>query len=397
MKFCFFTFYYPPDLSAGSFRSKSLVENLINQMDAKNSLVVITSSPNRYKSYEIKTEFLTIKRNLKIYRIRLPQHSGSMVSQAFSFSIYFFKAIKICYKEKPDYLIGTSGRLMTAILTWLASILIRKPYAIDLRDIFSETISDIFEKKNRFIGKLFYKLFSYLDKQVLTNANCVNLVSAGFSKYFEEKGIDTSKWLFYPNGIDDIFLHETISTINPSECKFNILYAGNIGYAQSLHKIVPDVAKKLGVKYRFVIIGDGSAREKLIVRLKKLKIKNVTIINPVNRQKLLNYYRESNILFLHLDNIPAFKRVLPSKIFEYAAMGKPIVAGIQGYSSNFVRDYIPYSLIFEPGEVDHCVESIIKSTYKTVKKSEVDHFINNFSRNKIMKSFATDLLKISKT
>ena len=93
---------------------------------------------------------------------------------------------------------------------------------------------------------------------------------------------------------------------------------------------------------------------------------------------------------------PAFKRVLPSKIFEYAVMGKPIVAGVQGYSSKFLKKHIPYSLVFEPGDVDRCVETIIKSTNKTVKKNEVDHFINNFSRNTIMKSFAADLLKISK-
>jgi glycosyltransferase involved in cell wall biosynthesis len=397
MKFCFFTFYYPPDLSAGSFRSVALVKSLIAQMDSKDSIVVITTSPNRYKSYEVKTETLTIKKNLKIFRIKLPKHSGSMLSQAFSYSIYSFKAIKICYKERPDYLIGTSGRLMTAILTWLASVLIRKPYAIDLRDIFSETISDLFATKNRFVGKLFNKLFSYFDKQVLTNANCVNVVSKGFPKHFEERGIDTSKWLFYPNGIDDIFLHETISKISPSKCKFTILYAGNIGYAQSLDKIIPDIAKKLGEKYRFVIVGDGSARKKLITRMERFNIKNVTIVNPVNRQKLLNYYRESDILFLHLAGLSAFERVLPSKLFEYAAMGKPIVAGIEGYASDFARDYIPYSLIFEPGQVDLCVECIIKSTSMTVKKSEMENFINNFSRNTIMNSFATDLLKMAKT
>ena len=51
----------------------------------------------------------------------------------------------------------------------------------------------------------------------------------------------------------------------------------------------------------------------------------------------------------------------------------------------------------KPGDVDHCVETIIKSTNKKVKKSEINHFINNFSRKTIMKSFAADLLKISKT
>ena len=271
-----------------------------------------------------------------------------------------------------------------------------KTYAIDLRDIFSETISNLFSKKNRFLGKLSYKLFSYIDKQVLENANSVNIVSIGFRKYFEERGIDTSKWLFYPNGIDDIFLHETISKISPSKCEFTILYAGNIGYAQALDKIVPDVAKKLGEKYRFVIIGDGSAREKLITSLESRNIKNVTIINPVDRQKLLNYYRGADILFLHLDDVPAFKRVLPSKLFEYAVMGKPIVAGVEGYPSEFVRNHIPHSLIFKSGQVDLCVECIIKSTSMTVKKNEMNNFINKFSRNIIMNSFANDLVKISK-
>ena len=79
MKFCFFTFYYPPDLSAGSFRSIALVNALIEKMDKKSSLVVITTSPNRYKSYDVSSEFLTVKDNLKIYRVKLPKHSGYML------------------------------------------------------------------------------------------------------------------------------------------------------------------------------------------------------------------------------------------------------------------------------------------------------------------------------
>ena len=53
-------------------------------------------------------------------------------------------------------------------------------------------------------------------------------------------------------------------------------------------------------------------------------------------------------------------------------------------------------LIFDPCKVDQFVESIIKSTYIKAKKHDVGYFINNFSRNTIMNSFATDLLKIAK-
>ena len=43
------------------------------------------------------------------------------------------------------------------------------------------------------------------------------------------------------------------------------------------------------------------------------------------------------MLFLHLGAVPAFEKVLPSKLFEYAALGKPVLAGVAGYAADFVR------------------------------------------------------------
>ena len=110
---------------------------------------------------------------------------------------------------------------------------------------------------------------------------------------------------------------------------------------------------------------------------------------------MIKYYQKSDILFLHLNNIPAFKRVLPSKLFEYAALGKPIVAGMDGYSSEFASKHIPYSLIFKPEQVDECVEKIIESSKIVINQKEVDLFINNFSRKHLMRAFAHDILKIA--
>ena len=62
---------------------------------------------------------------------------------------------------------------------------------------------------------------------------------------------------------------------------------------------------------------------------------------------LLEYYKNADILFLHLKNIAAFKRVLPSKVFEYGALGKPIVAGVSGYSANFIKQNLQINYCFE--------------------------------------------------
>ena len=60
---------------------------------------------------------------------------------------------------------------------------------------------------------------------------------------------------------------------------------------------------------------------------------------------------------MHLNDIP----VLLSKIFEYTALRRPIVAGLGGYSAKFIVYNVPYVTIFNSGDVDGCVDAIKKS------------------------------------
>jgi len=82
---------------------------------------------------------------------------------------------------------------------------------------------------------------------------------------------------------------------------------------------------------------------------------------PVKREKLFKYYKDADILFLHLNDIPAFRRVLPSKIFEYTTLKRSIVARLSGYFAKFLVDNVPYFTIFNSGDVDGCVDAIKKS------------------------------------
>jgi len=52
------------------------------------------------------------------------------------------------------------------------------------------------------------------------------------------------------------------------------------------------------------------------------------MLHPANRFKLITNYLKSHILVLHLNDYPAIKIVLPSKIFEYVVIGKPVWAGV---------------------------------------------------------------------
>lgn len=392
MKIVFFTFYFPPDIGAGAFRSVAFSKSLKRKLKDDDKVHVITAHPNRYKAHRVKAKDIEIDEMITIHRINVPAHSGTMFSQAYTFCVFFFYAFNLCRKLKPDFLIGTSSRLMTAILTWISASFLKKRYFIDMRDIFSETISDIFMQKNRMIGLIIKYIFLKLERWILSSAAGVNVVSGGFIKYFEKNGIDTSNWFFFPNGVDEDFVDFPMHDIEQKKKVKTILYAGNIGKGQGLEKIIPDIAKSLGSEYLIKIIGDGGAISILKESLKKENVKNIQLLPPVGRLELTQYYLEADVLFLHLNNIPAFKRVLPSKIFEYAALGKPIIGGLNGYSAEFMRQNIPYAQVFSPGDSKRAVKLILDSNSIEITRDMVNKFVRKYLRVSIMDELAQELV-----
>ena len=388
MKIVFFTFYYPPDLCAGSFRAIALAQALSKRMKNDDELHIITTHPNRYENHRVKASDIEVHGNITIHRISVPSHKSGMFSQARTFVTYALASYKLCNKLNPDFLIGTTSRLMTGILTGLSARKLGCKYFIDLRDIFSETISDIFSKKNKLLGSISKKTFSLLERWLFNKATGVNVVSEGFPEYFQTMGIDTSNWSFFPNGVDKIFTN--LPFIGNKRLKeiTTVLYIGNIGTGQGLENILPATAKYMGNKYHFLVIGGGGATPKLINAIKNNNVDNIEILAPIKREKLIKYYEEADILFVHLNDIPAFQRVLPSKIFEYAALRKPIVAGLSGYSAKFILDNVPYATIFNSGDVEGCVDAIKKAETLEIKDKNSDIFIEKFSLEKIMNKMA---------
>ena len=329
-----------------------------------------------------------------MHRISVPSHKSGMLSQVRTFITYALVAYKLSSNLNPDFLIGTTSRLMTGVLTGISARKLGRKYFIDLRDIFSETISDIFSQKSKLLSLLSKTTFSLLERWLFNKAIGVNVVSSGFPGYFQTKGVDTSNWSFFPNGVDKEFVNfPCIENENSKNIK-TILYAGNIGSGQGLEKVLPASAKRMGSKYRFLVIGGGSSNSKLINAIKSNNVSNIEILPPVKREKLFKYYKDADILFLHLNDIPAFQRVLPSKIFEYTALRKPIVAGLSGYSAKFILDNVPHATIFNSGDIDGCVDAIKKAESLEIKDKNIDTFVEKYSREKIMKKMAKHIFSL---
>ena len=388
MKILILTFYYEPDLCAGSFRSTALVNAMLDQLPEDVTIEVITTLPNRYNSYNSSAEKLEIHPRLTINRIALPSHNSGMIDQSKAFLAFSLGALRLCNGKNYDFIFATSSRLMTAVLGTLISKIYRIKIYLDIRDIFLDTIKEIFP------GRIFWfpnLVLSILEKWVIRNATHVNLVSQGFAPYFLQY-YPNQKFSFHTNGIDQEFIEaQPTGRKERSSPELEVLYAGNIGEGQGMHNIIPKLAKQFEGRLNFIIIGDGGRKNYLISAIEDSACKNVKVLSPVNRNELIRYYQKCDILFLHLNDYDAFKKVLPSKIFEYAALGKPIWAGVSGYAADFLRNNINNVAVFSPCNVDDAVKSFDALEIVTEPRKD---FILNFSRENIMNKMALDILTI---
>ena len=260
-----------------------------------------------------------------------------------------------------------------------------KKYAVDIRDVFSDNISSL-KISNNFLIKFIIKIIYLLETKLIKHAQWINIVSPGFMNYKHFKP-HNDKIHIYTNGIDNIFIENRKnipSGLSLRKKTIHITYAGNIGYGQGLEKIVILIANHFKSKIAFNIIGDGNSLSILQDKIWEFNLSNVKIIEPLSRDKLIEHYNSADILFLQLNNVDAFKNVLPSKIFEYGSFDKPILAGVSGTAENFLIKNLPQSYIYHPNRPN---DAIVKINQILENKKLIicnDEFVNNFTREKIM-------------
>jgi glycosyltransferase involved in cell wall biosynthesis len=380
------SFYYSPDLCAGSFRTTALVDQLLKTPDIH--VDIVTTMPNRYASFEKTASEFEEQANFRIRRIRLPSHKSGMFDQIRSFLVFYKQTKKLVKNEDYALVFATSSRLFTAFLG--ASIAKEKsiPLYLDVRDIFVDTIKDVLNPKIIFFLK---PLLRFIEYYTFSNAKHINLVSKGFERYFVSS-FKKPHYSFFTNGIDDEFLNLSHgSQYSQIPKKINIVYGGNVGEGQGLEHIIPGFAKAIGQEYQITIIGDGGRKKRL--EKKVSGINNVKLLPPVERKFLCQYYLDADILFLHLNDYPAFEKVLPSKIFEYAATGKPILAGVSGYAAQFIKKEVKNAYVFYPNDVEAAVAALKQIAPKYTDRSL---FIETYARKNIMSKMAASIINMEK-
>lgn len=390
MKLLMLSNYFTPDFSAGSFRMQGLIDALELYRSEGLTIDLITTMPNRYATAKVNALSYEDRGWLRIHRITLPAHQNGMLDQAIAYFSYINAVRKLTKDQQWDLVFATSSRLMTAALGAHVSKRVKAPLYLDIRDLFTLNMRELVKQSP---AKMLVPICRLIEGYSFRSAARLNVVSEGFVSYIRSIAPDAEVRCF-SNGIDNIFLSEDFTRSDGRDALPLILYAGNIGDGQGLHHILPDVAKKLKGRVRLRVIGDGSKRHALKKAIEFSEVDNVELIPPVPREELIAHYREANILFLHLNELDAFQKVLPSKIFEYAATGRPMVAGVSGYAEDFLRTHLSGVEVFKPLDANAMVLAVTR-LLGTTKSIERQNFCDTFSRQNIMQSMARDIMSVN--
>jgi glycosyltransferase involved in cell wall biosynthesis len=135
----------------------------------------------------------------------------------------------------------------------------------------------------------------------------------------------------------------------------------------------------------FLFIGDGAMKSTIMNQADQLALKNVTFLDPISKQDVPEYLSIVDVSLAPLKKEDNFKTVIPSKIFEAAAMKKPTLLGVEGQAQEILEKY-GAGICFEPeNEADFLqkIEILQSVEFYASCQDACENLANDFDRKKL--------------
>jgi len=384
-------YFYPEN-----FRINDLCHGL---KDLGHEVEVLTGKPNYpkgnfYKGYSWNTKKVEIINGIKVYRSNLIARGNSGGFRLFLnyISFVFFGSIKLFFiKQKFDKIfVYAPSPITVGFIGVLASFIFRAKPFLWVHDLWPESLKDAGGIKN----KIILGLVNLMTKSIYFFYETILVQSPRFKDYMIEQGVSKNKIIYYPYYAESFYKvvkpESSVKSIFPNG--LNILFAGNIGVAQSFDTIISTANKIRSIKenINFIIIGEGRDKKRVIEKISKMSLENnFKFLGSFPPEKMSDYFACADALLVSLKKSKIFKLTIPGKLQSYLACGKPIIGSIDGIGSDIIiNSKSGYATASENSEM--LAKSIIRFSNLT-KKEKLDmgknarkYFIKEFERNKLL-------------
>lgn len=359
MKILFLTDNFPPEVNAPATRT---FEHCREWVKAGHDVTVITCFPNYpqgkvypgYTNSLCKTECMD---GIKVVRVwsYMTANKGFIkrIIDFISFSVtsFFAGLFREC-----DIIVATSPQFFTALSGRTLGFFKRKPWIMEVRDLWPDSIKAVGAMKESVV----LKYFSKEEKWCYSSAKKIVVVTNSFKREIAKKGIPEDKIFVIKNGANtELFKpreksQELLRKLG-LEGKRVLGYVGTLGMAHKIDFLI-DCVKDLD-DYALMILGNGAEKENIQQKIESEGIKNVVLLDSVSKNEVAEYIALQDAALVNLRKSSLFTTVIPSKIFETASMRIPIMLGVDGEAREMVEEF-GAGLFYEPENREDFLEKL---------------------------------------
>lgn len=288
----------------------------------------------------------TFNEKVTVHRVPLyPRGKGgakrlllNYLSFVLSGLLYFYRQAK---SQQFDVILVYIPSPITAVIP---AIYLKKrlklPLAVWVQDLWPESLSATGFVKNSFLLKLVGKLVRW----IYASSDLLLLQSEAFKKPMLQYAA-ADKLVYYPNSylepaIDNsqeaLLSKELMSNLDNNFC---IVFAGNLGTAQSIATIV-EAAERLKnlVHCQLILVGSGSLSNWIKQQISEKKLTNLILAGRFPSTVMPFIFNRAAGLLVTLKRDEIFSYTIPCKIQSYLAAGRPIIAALNGEGGRIIHE-----------------------------------------------------------
>lgn len=311
------TNYYPPETGAASNRIFHLAEGLNN---LNFNVSIVTPLPNYptgkiFEGYTGKFKQISIENNIKVHRLWIYASNSKnkilrlLAMMSYSLSLIWF----FLWNKIPKTVIVQSPPLLVAFTSIFFLSFKKRKLILNVSDLWPHAGLELGVFKKGF-G---FSILEYLEHYNYKKADLI---------LGQSEEIITHVYSIFPN--KETFLYRNYPDFeisssdfsNPTDGKVKLVYAGLLGVAQGIYKLLENLEYS---NIEFHIYGAGFEKEQIKSFISKNPELPITFYGEVDRKTL-----HHELLKYDVAIIPLLNRIygsVPSKIFEYARLGIPMI------------------------------------------------------------------------
>src|SRR5512138_1116419 len=354
--------FVPPD-EPGHTRHFEMAQYL---RDCGHELVIVASDSNYQTGLRtVERKGLYVEQRIDGIRVLRAYSAQTLHSSYFgrliSFFSFMFTSVWAALQVKDaDLIMGTTPPIFQAVSAWFVALLRRKPFLLEVRDLWPEFAISMGVIKN----PILIALGRWLEKFLYARATHILVNSPAYKEYLIAKGVPEAKITFIAYGTDIDMFNPGVDGSSVRERlglqdKFMVLYAGAMGQAHDLYTVLR-AAQRLNdeTNIQFAFFGAGKERSNLEAEAQRLGLKNIQFAGICPKKEMPVVIAAADLCLAILQNIEMFRTTYPNKVFDYMASARPTVLVIDGV----VRQVIEASgggVFIEPGNDELLAKTIL--------------------------------------